>query len=327
MARVFHRKIGRIAVTENGVFSLRIPRNHLFKNLLLEFNGAITIAGGTTNGTVWGEQPFSLIRRVRVIRNGSEILQNLDGGALSRISRVNHFTTVPVTSIANGAIVSSATIKFALPVDFAVLGLSNPGISLLRAVGTSSLELEITMGNANQHIVFGGDRAESIDAGAYIDVYSREILDVSGIFSDKQFAVHRTEVTADNPELTIDLPLGPLYRRIFVRATAQGGGLLSDVIVNNVSLKSDALFAHYDKVGWYTLQAQNKIDYHLEAAMAGWGVIDLAQDGNPAGMIETNGASQFSVILDVTFASGVGTNYVEVIPETVLAAAVEDQAA
>jgi len=316
MARIYKRSLGVIPFTANGIARLDLPRNHVFKGMLLRLTGAMTVAGGATNGTLASEQPQCLVKLARVIRNGSEVLQALDGGTLFALARINSDgdpQRVPLTTAAVGA---AQAFSVDIPIDFASWRMATPGMSLLRAVGTSSLVLEIAWGNADPDLVFGGDRTESIDAGCQIEVFSEELMDLTGDFGDKILYPTDKLVTASATEFLVDLPIGQLYRRIVFKTTHQNGSALVDTLINRIRIISDGFFYHCDRMAWAALQGQNKRHYSLVNTSPGYAVVDFAEDGNPAGMIDTRGASTFQALLDVTFTGAVNNNNVRVVTET-----------
>jgi hypothetical protein len=325
MARIFKRSLGVIDLPLNTVQRLDLPRNHIFKNLTLRYRGRFLGVAATAGP--FPEAPASIIKLVRIIRNGSEVLQSLDGGSLQAISRFNR-GTAPVTTLLN---VGATTTDFHcdIPIDFASLGLFNPSISLLRAVGTSSLQIEITMGDSSNLMVTPGVTPTISTFGvaggnSQIEVFSEEIMDLAGDFADKELTIIQRVVTATQTDLAIDLPVGDLYRRIFIKTTSAAlDSTLSDVVINRVTVKSDGFFSHYDRMTWDVLKGMNKSQFSLEGpalvagtaqnVQSGYTVIDFAENGNPSGMIDTRGASSFQLILDVT----TGTNTkITAIPET-----------
>lgn len=319
MARMFRRMLPNVAVSTGQVVTIPIPRNHLFKNLFLRFRGSITITGAAP-GTLWSEQPASLLKRVRVIRNGTEVLQSLDGASLAKLAQIDFGTAAPVTALASAAAQASTPVSFDVPINFASLGLSQEGLSLLRAVGTSSLDLELTMGDPSNDLVSQGTNVESLDGGAFFELMTSEIMDVSGRFADRQITFIDRDILTTQTDMSIDLPIGPIYRRIIVKATtgpAAGvpGVTLSNTAVRAVTVKSDGTFPHFDRIGWQNLQNLNKMQYNLETAMSGYAVIDFAEDGSESGMINTANASQFQLVLDVLASNGSG---VRVITETIV---------
>jgi len=326
MARIFKRSLGAFDIPQNTVQRLDLPRNHVFKQLMIRLRGRFVGVAGTT--IINGEAPASLIKLARVIRNGSEVVQSLDGGSLASLSRFNRGTFPTTTTLTTGA--TTTDFLCDIPIDFSSLLLFNPSLTLLRAVGTSSLQLELTIGDINQiGNVVAGATLTAFGSGAgnpSVEVFSEEIMDLAGDFADKELTLIQRSVVATQSDLAIDLPVGDLYRRLFVKVTSGVNSVtLENTLVNRLTVKSDGFFTHFDRLTWDVIRGMNKSQFSLEAPAAGtlgqnpqpgYAVIDFAENGNPSGMIDTRGASSFQVIADVTI--GALTNVImTVIPETI----------
>lgn len=304
MARVLRRRLFSSTWNQGQISIIDLPRNHLYKGLTIDVAGTATSTAGASANKF--ENPFSLIRRLRVIRNGSEVLQSLDGGSLARLATFNYGTVptnTPVTAIASTA---DAPFSFNLPIDFASLLLQRDSVSLLRAVGTSSLQLEITWGGNID--VNGGaltytfeNAAGTVSTNPSIQVYGIEIMDIGGDYGDKILTLFDTTPAAITSDYPIDLPLGPFYRRIAIKVTS--GATLDvaadDALVASISVRSDGVLSHVDRLLWQAAQFHNKMLYGLEAEIAGYAMIDFAEDGAVTGLIDTSGASSFQVLLEL----------------------------
>jgi hypothetical protein len=317
MAREFHRSLGVIPFVANTVARFELPRNHVYKSVRLKLTGTFTVVDGGADGVLSAEQPQNLITLARIIRNGSEILQALDGGSLFAVAQINSDGDPIRTPLAiPGAQVATA-FEVDIPIDFASWRTVNPAITMLRSVGTSSLDLELAFGSPTT-VVVGGADISSIPA-AQVEVFGEELLDITGDFSDKNLTIIQRPVTISQTDLTIDLPLGPLYRRLILKTTANADRDLVNNLVNRIRVESDGYFAHVDRLSWREVQGANKRLYSLVNVLTGYAVIDFMKDGNPAGLIDTRGASQFKLVLDVT--AGVNS-ILRVIPETIIPARV-----
>jgi hypothetical protein len=286
----------------------------------------LTITGGTGVGTVHSESPYSLINSAAVIRNGSDVLQRADGGTLFALARINSDGD-PSTSTAPTAAAGANKVFFAdIPVDFASWRMQNPGSTLLRAVGTSSLRLDITWG-ALTSLVSGSDGALTVGTTPIqVEVFTEEIMDLTGDFGDKLIVITTRTVVAASTQFTIDLATGPFYRRLILKTMDTPGApnvltdRLSDAIINRIRIISDGSFFHTDRLSWDVLRGMNKRNYAMPVLFTGYAVIDFAEDGNPAGLIDTRGASSFQVELDVSL--GTGVTQVQVIQEQIVPARV-----
>lgn len=316
MARILKRSFGVIPFVANTTQSLDLPRNHVFKSIYARLTLSYTKVGGTALGVLNTEQPQSLVRSLAVVRNGSDVIQRADGGTYYALARVNSDGDPQRVALATNNAVGATALSVDIPIDFASWRWQNPGSTFLRAVGTSSLRLDCTWGDVTS-IISGSDGAPAISS-VQIEVFTEEIMDITGDFGDKLITIIERPIVVASNQFTIDLATGPFYRRLFLKTF--DATLLSDVIVNRVRVISDGTFFHTDRMSWAAVQGMNKRNYALPTLLAGYAVIDFAEDGNPAGLIDTSGASQFQLELDVSL--GVGATKVQVIQEQIVPARV-----
>ena len=321
MARLLKRSFGVIPFTANTTVSIDLPRNHVFKSVYLRLTGVLLKTGGTTNGTFNSENPMSLLKSVAVVRNGSDVLQRADGGTLYNLARINSDGDPQKVSAPGVTLAAGASLAFSadIPIDFASWRMNNPSATLLRAVGTSSLRLDVTFGSTTD-LIAGSDGVLSFSTAPQIEVFTEEIMDISGDFGDKLVVITQRAIAVASTQFTIDLATGPFYRRLIFKTTDNTGNTLSDAIINRVRIIGDGSFFYTDRMSWAALQGMNKRNYALNSLLAGYAVVDFAEDGNPAGLIDTRGASSFQAELDVSLGA-VATN-VQVIQEQIVPARV-----
>jgi len=323
VARSLRRRIGVLPYVANGISRLELPRNHVYKTLMLRLTGLMTVAGGAADGTLTDEQPMALLRDIRIIRNGSEVLQSIDGGTAFRIAALNYGVAPPLTPLAIPGVQANTAFEAFIPLDFASYGLSNQSLSFLRAVGTSSLFLEITWGNEGTMIT-SGDRTETLSAVQVAVESHPEIMDLVGTYADKYVRIIDRQVTAASARFEIDMERGPTYQRIILKSTDEkvaAAGQDTDLdnnIINSVKVILDGQLYLLDEIDFDQLRAVNKVAYQQETMADGYAVIDFCEDGNPAGMIATAEATEFKVQLDVSL--GTGVTRVKAIPISYTAA-------
>lgn len=322
MARPFFRNLGTLTMTAGQVTQLDIPRNHVFKRLLIRLSGRLVISGGTTNGTLNSEDCLALLPSIRVVRNGSEILQDLDGGSMVKAATFNNGTAPRIVAIGSPA---PGTYDFSasIPVDFSSERLYTPGMTLAKAVGTSSFQLHLTWGSTAS-LISGGDRVLTLTAfgsgsgSPSAIVHGVEIMDLSGTFGDKVLRAINKPVTITQPDFEMILTTGPLYRRLIFKSWTQSQFVLVDNLVNSLRVVVDGALYLADRYSWSVLQDHNKEVYGLETAPVGYAVLDFAEDGNPQGLLNTAGASEIKVLADVTL--GTGNCNLICIPEVIISA-------
>lgn len=307
MARILKRSFGIIAFNAGQTVSLDLPRNHVFKSVYLRLTGSITKTGGTANGVVASEVPFSLIKAVAVVRNGSDVLQRADGGTLFALARINSDGDPQFTTNIVNTVTANQTFSADIPIDFASWRMANPSSTLLRGVGTSSLRLDVTWGNFSDLVSGSTDGTYSVGTTPIqIEVFTEEIMDLTGDFGDKLIVVTTRAIPANftSNQFTIDLPVGPFYRRLILKTLAVSGTAalpvtFTDTLISQIRVISDGSFFHTDRLGWDVLRGMNKRNYAMPTLFSGYAVVDFCEDGNPGGLIDTRGASSFQVELNL----------------------------
>jgi len=326
MARILKRSFGTVPFLSGGTVSIDLPRNHVFKSLYLRLTGTLLKTGGTTNGTFNSEFPMSVLASVAVVRNGSDVLQRADGGTLWSLARINSDgdpQRLPL--VAGTTLAAGATVPFIvdIPIDFASWRMQQPSSTFLRAVGTSSLRLDVTWATPLAQIP-ASDGVLSYSVGPILEVFTEEIMDLTGDFGDKLIVITTKAIAVASTQFTVDLATGPFYRRLMFKTTDNAGNTINDSIINRIRIISDGSFFHTDRLAWGILQGMNKRLYSLSnpvnavpltivPPLPGYAVVDFAEDGNPAGLIDTRGASSFQAELDVSL--GTGATQVQVIQE------------
>lgn len=323
MARPFFRNLGTLPYASGQVVTLDIPKNHVFKRLLIHFSGTATI--GVANAlTLNSEDVLALFPSIRIVRNGSEVLQDLDGGSLYRMALYNNGTAPSLFPIGTVNVGGPYAFSGSIPIDFSSERLYTPSMTLAKAVGTSSFQLQVTFGNLLNVFVPNATTTLSLNV-LNTTVHGVEIMDLSGTFADKIIRGVNKLMPSTQADFEMLLTTGPLYRRIFLKSWSAGSGgvpqfTLRDDIINNIRVVVDGSLYLADRYQFTILKEHNKMVYGLESTPAGYAVIDFAEDGNPQGLLNTSGASEVKLLLDVTTANGTAPFNIIAIPEVIVPA-------
>lgn len=140
--------------------------------LRIRITGSVTIAGGTSNGTVVSDSPATLIKSLGVVWDGFDLVQKLEGRDLLALTKRAVAQNVAPVTLANAGAQASTSISCDLIVPFARPWLANPYDTVLPALPVlQQLRLYIqwatdvtTAGSSpgSAAIVSGGDRAVTL---------------------------------------------------------------------------------------------------------------------------------------------------------------------
>lgn len=242
--------------------TLPIPPNFSILQGKLILTGTITIAGGSTNGTIQGEGgPINLLKRIRVVANpagGSPYpggwLVDCSARSLLRFAQLQHFGKffgeISGSVLGNGA-AGTYAIYLAVPIYFADTNLRNQVATALYADPSaySSLQIQVATGGATDCFA-GTDRTWT---------YNLQL----------QWQDDRVDIIPPNPALSL------FQEDHLVQIGA------ANTRLNDPSLPQDGAF-----LSWMILAEQNQPAYGLSDALLNrltvlgptWSFDEFAQD-------------------------------------------------
>lgn len=282
------------------------------KRLVLSFSGTLTVAGGTTDGTLVED---GLLRTVlSILRVAVNSRRPIDvQGQLPYWFR-------SVLTGSTGVLVNPAVTVGANPCRFNVSVDMDTLRSAARIAGRINMDiqqssfLELETGQAEGGIVTGGDRAEVLTGN----------LEIIGEYSDTEwsgghraYSRNRYVVAGASQDARIVIPSGQLIGGILLYAV--DNGLKNDAIVNRVKVQVGEDDIRRD-MSWAAIQEQNVEEYGLELVAgappyAGIAYINLDTEGDmaPGKVLDTRRlvSNAARVTLDVNAPTGV--SYVDVL--------------
>lgn len=297
----------------------KIPRDFVFQDMILNMQAQMDISGGTTSGTVTAEQPFNLIRGVRLEANSpgrptvAEI-KNADFAALATLERIMNGTTAQNTALANGDVQAATIIDAKVELPFYIPRCKSPFSAALNCHELASLDLVIDWGSETD-LVTGGDRTEAL-TNISCQVSAREWLSQEA--NAAKYAVNLTrymEFTglSQNSAYLVDLKRGLPIRGLLIKQFTRAAGTYPHVLVNSVinALKVEVNgipkfeFASNGTAnsGWNLLRSENKRIYSLETQLSGYAFIDFLEDGDLSGLIKTAEYTSINLSLDINTVS------------------------
>jgi hypothetical protein len=317
--------------------TIDLPRDNIYKKLILRLAGTVTISGGSTSGTVVAYSPFTLIDRIDIRVNGKDTIKSLSGVQLFIMNSYDAGGDNERTTLANGDIQAGTSIAGTLNLGFILpRGLANYRNSTLfnsyqyDPVNISSLDIEVTWNaNLNTAIITGGDRTvatgtttltitteEVVPTAVVVPQPGEMVITKKSLFPVNKETSLRQPITGANDELSIrnGLNLGNLYRRIFL--FIYDNSALSDTLVTNVIVRLNGV-EYLINEPMLSIKNQDAIDYNLLATQLKTGVISLDFDPelNGKGYIPTKDATDFEIL--VKNIAGSGTRWIDVVQQEI----------
>lgn len=332
---VRRRRHGLIEYQANATDTLRLSRGMILRALYLNFSGQLDDPNNA-NATLGRGDEWAVVRRIRVIANGTDVLVDMDGNALWW-QNFFLYGTKPLVSPLMGAAGADPTFESHLILPFWMPRSVRPIDTALDTRILSDLVIEVTWGS---HL-----NVQSTATGWITDpTIEVHALESFGLPRNTRFAQWRRwrisqEITATNQRFEVDLPVGNVYRGFLINTTDDDGAaaatdstidvndILNRIAVRSGNVEFHAMDAHvFQHIGWMEYGIDRDWDDNLSVydplrmgpdnSVLGWYVIDHVTDGYLTEGIDTAGFSEFKLELDVT--AGAGTVMLNVYPQLVV---------
>jgi len=230
---VRRRKEGTIDYSANNQEDENLGRGVVYREIALRLTGQLTVAGAdntsanTNNGDEW-----AVVKRIRLLANGTDVIKDISGNDLWWLDYFLYGTPPKVTPTLGDGSTANPSFDSVLVLPLWMPNAVKPIDTALDARELSSLEVEIQWGD---HTSINGS-ATGFTTTPRVELFSLTSFNVSGPFSQWRLFPIEKEITANNPQFEVELPVGKMYRGFMIRAT-DGGQDQSD-IVNNLKLVS-----------------------------------------------------------------------------------------
>lgn len=322
----------------NSPISFTLPVTSVYKeiNLLLEY-AASTGVGGALVAPIFDRSPWTAIKRIELIADGRDTIKSYDGGTLLDINHWDFGEYPPTQIAALGASASNGTttkpLSHLLTISLESVGMmpefdpqtgkiiGGPNMTLLDARKLSGLELRITFGAGLADIF------TTVTAPATLDLYritplTHEILDIS---RENSFAVNQEIMSSQAfPTNTATdkgfrQNVGNAYRRSFISSVDQNARAAVDRLTE-ITLEENGTFnrriwdagaikQHNSRNGQLAVGMGNGVAPTATPAINGTQgknggnrlglyVVDIAEDGKVASLLDTRGYSDLQYKLD-----------------------------
>lgn len=321
------QKQGTIEYSANNRETESLGRGVVYRELMIRLTGqpTLTTANNTTAKTKRGDE-WAVIRNLRLVANGTDVIKSLSGDDLWWLNYFMLSRPRITTAIGDGSANPSFDSVLILPLWMP--GVIKPLDTALDARELSSLELEIDWGD---HTSINGD-ATGWTTEPKVEIWSLASFNVQGPFSQWRVFTIEKEITADNPQFEIELPVGKLYRGFMIETTDADQDQ-ADILKNFKLVSGSTVFADVSAEDDVLQQAEDirrgTVPHYDAAANAyddlrrsdnsqreGWYVYDHVTDGRLTEGVDTLGFSEFKIEGDV--AVGGGTTKIRVIPWQVI---------
>lgn len=173
------RRIGQINFVRNNFGQDLVSPNFPlldYEWLVLRLSGSVTVSGGTTDGTVGVEAPFSLVKSIQVVVTGltGDTFVDIPMSELRVITHmIGRRPALEPKFAAPAATVGTNTFFAEVYLPFALEDMSNPYRGFFASNRYGQVRLRIQWGN-EEDLINGGDRTEVVDATTLIEVFGRE---------------------------------------------------------------------------------------------------------------------------------------------------------
>ncbi len=332
--QVRQRRQGTINVSAFGAkYTQTLSRGYWLREIVLKWSGSLTAAAGANAAATLGKgDEWSLLSRIDLVANGTDVIRSFSGLGLRMLNRflygqLPRLSTAVGDGNANPTFLSYLIIPVWMPMSV------KPMDTALDTRKLSDLRLEVTIAPASDY----NSAASPTVIAASLDVNTIESFGVDGDVSDcKIYTLQSNLLAATGNNQQISLPVTCLYRGVLVNFATGGGVTYADQAadkITRVAFKSGTtVFRDYD---WATVREwQNMRTNHWKQLIAtggaatitggqtntskstlhnedAWAFLDFVQDGYLGEGIDALGLSEFYMEVDT---SGATTPYATIIP-------------
>lgn len=298
-----------------SVQRVALPKDYVYSRFFLRMTGQVDVAaGGGADGALAAEQPWSLIRQIRVEASSPNrpTVSEIVSSDLPALARMNYFfngTANNAGALAAPGIQAATQISGGVEIPFYIPRCIDPRKGALNTHELNSLDLVVQWGT-DTDLIIGGTRVTTL-SNLQLQIHAEEYLDQNS--NAARFAVNLSRflefsgVTA-NSAFPIDLKRGFLTRGVMIKQFTQAAGATHhtpvDTVINSVSLqvngvaKYEALTNGLANSGWAALQNRNKRAYGLEAVPVGYGMVDLMEDGQLDCLMRSSDYTSIGLLLN-----------------------------
>ena len=304
-------KIGSQSYQDGRSEDFNLITTKKLKRIVLSFIGILTVAGGTTDGTLVQDGLLRTVLNVlRLEVNGRHTI-DAQGQLFHWLLSV--LTGSPGVLIEPAVTVGANACRFNVVVPLDQLRTAMRFMGRLNTDIQGSVKLHVENGQAEGGIVTGGDRTETLTGD--MEIIS-EYDDKEWKGGYRQISKTRYSNAGATDQGRIVIPSGQLISGILLYAV--DNSLLDDDIINRIKIQIGEDDIRRD-VSWAALQEENVDDFGLELAAGappytGIAYINFDKEGdmNPARILDTRGLAENVARITVDNNAPTGDSYLDV---------------
>lgn len=286
-SRTLRRLISSVPFVQNTTLSVELPKEHWYKKLHVRLQGshivssALTLSGGI----------MALLKNINAKANGTITPKNANSYMFYNLARLNNGIAPrqleTLLTVATHPVFVDIPLNFSLP-----RRVSQPYSTMLDSDPFKTFQLFIQTG-ALADVYSAG--ASTLSATT-LEIWSEEIVPnrVSRFDLNQESQLDLTW-TAANSKLTMDLPLGGMYKSILFKVS--DSGTANDTSVNRITALINGTEILYS-LTWDELQDMNQLDYGI-APTVGYALLDFDERGAGEELIPSQNLSTFKIEFDV----------------------------
>lgn len=213
----------------------QLGRGMIYREIILRLQGTVTTGAVAESALSRGDE-WSLIERIDLVVNGTDIIRSLSGVQLYALNRLmfganKRNSPLLGDNTTTGAITVDSTLSLPLWMPLS----AKPMDTALDSSKLSDLRLEITFASNT-----GLTGAAATIGSMSLEISSLESFGIDGKFSDCRMYSLQSVYSAANPQAQVTLPVTALYRGFIINAAAGATAASADAptAVSNVKLIS-----------------------------------------------------------------------------------------
>ena len=299
MADFTQRPFTSIDFVTDDEKKINLPRDMAFRRIVLRF--LIEIVNGASVPTLKEDDVLNIIKKVRIVRNGSNVKYDMTGRMMF-FTEKNTKGTDPEKILPSLGISATSVAEVTMQIDFATSRKNQRDTSALlktRGPRLSSLTLGITFGNINDiHATNPGTitvanssvqvQLEEVTGtvvirGAEVDVNSEAYKPVDYIETTRTIDLETQAKTSfDNDtqkENVIPAPANLVANGFMVLDDNSGAPIKDDTFITDIKIQRESPFQkRIIQNRWLTAVKENKVEHELEVRDVGflyWDYVDV----------------------------------------------------
>lgn len=278
----------KVEFSANATKKIKIPRNRFIRALQLRLEAKAV--NGATGPTLHEDNPMSLVKRIRLIANGNDVI--FDAPMALRWYESKYIFQAEPERVQTSTTASATSTAIAeVTVDFATDDANEQDISaLLPAHAMTDLELEVDWGTNTDLATANAPTITAADTFIKVSVVEADLTDADIAALTELFGEARTmrkivrtiehsvSSTNDNFTFSKNLTVGGLVQRHLIEVI--DNSVRNDTLVSRYRFRqSSPVQADLEDRLFPQSQARDKRKYHLESVVKGITILDWQEKG------------------------------------------------